>query len=423
MKFIADFHIHSKYSRATSSQSDIEHLAQWAEIKGIDVLGTGDFTHPLWFKELKQKLEPAQPGFFKLKPFVKKENDFLINNETRFVLSSEISCIYSKNGKVRKIHIVVLAPTFNDVEKINARLSLIGNLKADGRPILGIDTKLLFKMISEICPDCFFFPAHAWTPWFGIFGSKSGFDSLEECFEEYTKYIYAIETGLSSDPPMNWRLTSLDRITLVSNSDAHSPQKIGREANVFDTEFNYFSMIQAIKEKDPKKFLYTIEFFPQEGKYHFDGHRECHLSLSPQDSKKYNNICPRCGRPLTLGVLHRVEELADRPNNIIPDQAIPYKSLVGLKKILAEILNQGENTKRVEEKYFSLVRKYGNELKILEEVPIKELENESEILALAIKKMRQKDIYIEPGFDGVFGKVKIFSPKEKPQIRHQETLF
>ena len=306
MKFAADFHIHSKYSRATSPQMDLENLDKWAKIKGIKVLGTGDFTHPEWFKNLEEKLEPAEAGLFKL-----KNSD----SPTRFILTSEISCI-----------------SFKTAEKINTQLAKIGNLRADGRPILGLDAKELAKIVLDADKDCAVIPAHAWTPWFAIFGSKSGFDSVEECFEEYSKHIYAIETGLSSDPAMNWRLSQLDKVALISNSDAHSPHKIGREANVFDTEINYQSIFDAIKYKDPKKFLYTIEFFPEEGKYHYDGHRLCNLSLSPAESKKYNNICPRCAKPLVIGVLNRVEELADRPERFRPKNAIPFKSLIPLEE-------------------------------------------------------------------------------------------
>ena len=308
MKFAADFHIHSRYSRATSPSINLPNLDSWAKIKGIKVLGTGDFTHPGWFDEIKKELEPAESGLFKL-----KKQD----SKTRFILTSEISCIYSQGGRVRKIHIIVFAPSFKAVEKINLKLGEIGNLKSDGRPILGLNAKELVKIVLEADENCMVVPAHAWTPWFSVFGSKSGFDSLEECFGEYTKYIYAIETGLSSDPAMNWRLSQLDKITLISNSDSHSLAKIGREANVFDTELDYDAITEIIKNHDNKKFLYTIEFFPEEGKYHYDGHRDCNLSLKPEQSKKYNNICPRCGKPLVIGVLNRVEELADRPEGFI----------------------------------------------------------------------------------------------------------
>ena len=415
MRFIADLHLHSKYSRATSPQSDLEHYAEIAKQKGIQVVGTGDFTHPLWLQELKEKLEPAEPGLFKLKNS---------NNPTRFLLTSEISCIYSKTGKVRKIHILVFAPSIEIVEKINAQLSQIGNLKADGRPILGLDAKELVKIVLSASSEALVVPAHMWTPWFSVFGSKSGFDSLEECFEDYTKYIYAGETGLSSDPPMNWRVSNLDKITLVSNSDAHSPKKLGREANVFNTELSYYAIMQAIKDRDREKFLYTIEFYPQEGKYHYDGHRQCNISLSPQEAKKYNNLCPVCGKPLTLGVLHRVEDLADREEGFVLKDAIPYKSLVPLKEIIGEALGHSPETKEVERYYQTLIEKFDNEFNILLNVDEDSLRAAtlSEI-AQGIIKVRNGQVNIEPGYDGVFGRVKIFSETNPKQKIKQNTLF
>jgi len=786
MSFIADFHIHSRYSRATSFNADLENYAKWAKIKGIKVLGTGDFTHPKWFSELKEKLEPAEPGLFKLKNS---------EEETRFILTSEISCIYSKKGKVRKIHIIIFAPSFEIVEKINTRLSFIGNLTADGRPILGLDAKELAKIILNISEDCLIVPAHLYTPWFSLFGSKSGFDSIEECFEDYSKHIYAGETGLScydektevltnngwekfsqiqnndkictlnlnnnevgfqkplgkfvydykgkmyrlrtkridllvtpnhkllvtgcdfrrpprfflkkakflfnkskrfkkdgiwkgknvkhfilpavkmkwgceyysggfrikpakkipikpwlkffgfwlaegwasqwtdkkgnssyeirlcnrnnallfemkkilesfgynvywdkkinnairvrdyqlfhylkqfgkcfnkfapseikslskmlleiffeyyikgdghiygrsgkglyastssirlrddlqeialklgmsayykldkkkgtpfyspgykykriykqkndtwliyfirhnlhavipstikkykhteswidfngkvfslavpnqviyvrrngipvwcgnSDPPMSWRNSALDRITLISCSDAHSSSKIGREANVFDTELSYSAIIKAIKEKNPKEFLYTIEFFPEEGKYHFDGHRNCQINCSPSETKRYNGICPVCHRPLTIGVLNRVEELADRPNGFKPGNAIPFKSLVPLIEIIAEALNVGVTAKETERNYKNLIEKFNNEFNILLNVPISELEKESlPEIAEGIKRVREGKIKLIPGYDGVYGKIKIFSNQEEQKQFRQETLF
>jgi len=415
MKFIADFHIHSKYARATSPRMDIQNLDKWAKIKGIKVLGTGDFTHPNWFGELKDKLEPAESGLFKVKNAVQG---------TRFILSAEISCIYSKGGRVRKIHIVVLAPSFEAVEKINTHLDTIGNLASDGRPILGLDAKELTKIILNSSENCLIVPAHIWTPWFSLFGSKSGFDSIEECFEEYSKHIYAVETGLSSDPEMNWKLSALDKITLISNSDSHSPEKIGREANVFDTKLDYFSIIKAIKAKDPKKFLYTIEFFPQEGKYHYDGHRNCDISLSPKESKKYNNICPRCGKSLTIGVLNRVQELADRPESSRPKSAIPFKSLVPLREIIAEALGMTVNAKRVEKNYFDLIDKFDNEFKILLDAPLQELESILPLeIAEGITRVRNGNVFIEPGYDGVYGKVRIFSRGEQKSCSNQGVLL
>jgi len=786
MEFIADFHLHSKYSRATSPQMDLENLAKWAKIKGVKVLGTGDFTHPEWFNNLKEKLEPAEQGLFKL-----KNSD----SETRFILTTEISCIYSKGGKVRKIHIVIFAPDFKTVEKINTQLGWIGNLKSDGRPILGLDSKELAKIVLNISEDCLIVPAHLWTPYFGLLGSKSGFDSIEECFEDYSKYIYSIETGLScyddktevltnngwkklseiqktdeictlnlnnnkiefqkplgifaydykgkmyrlktkrvdlfvtpnhkllvsgcdfrkpprfflkeaeflfnkskrfkkdglwdgenekyfilpavkmkwgcqfrsggsriksakrisikawlkffgfwlaegwtnkwtdkrgnsdynvclsnqnntllsemksilesfgynvywdrkinniirvrdyqlfhylkqfgkcfnkfippeikslskelleiffeyyikgdghvhgrnkkglsttttsvrlrddlqeialkigmsayyklhkrkgtpfsspgqnykkiykqnedswtihfirknvhavlpstikkwkyieswvdfngkvfslavpnqviyvrrngipvwcgnSDPPMNWRLSALDKITLISNSDSHSAQKIGREANVFDTELSYSAVIEAIKKKDPQKFLYTIEFFPQEGKYHYDGHRLCGISLSPQESKKYNNLCPKCGKPLTIGVLNRVEQLSDRPENFKPENAIPFKSLVPLEQIIADVINRGVGTVQVDKEYRNLIRKFNSEFEVLLNAPREDLEKFTmPEIAEGIIRVREGKVSIEPGYDGVYGKIRIFSEGEQKELSKQRTLF
>jgi len=414
MKFIADLHIHSKYSRATSKDMDLEELDKWAKIKGIKVLGTGDFTHPEWLKNLKSKLEPAEPGLYKL-----KKND----QGTRFMLTTEISCIYSKNNKVRKIHILVFSPSFEICEKINTQLSWIGNLKSDGRPILGLDAKELAKIVVNTSEKCMIVLAHAWTPWFAIFGSKSGFDSIEECFEDYSKYIYAAETGLSSNPEMNWMVSSLDKITLISNSDAHSPKKIGREANVFDAELSYSAIIQAIKDKDPAKFLYTVEFFPEEGKYHYDGHRACDISLSPQESKKYNNICPVCGKPLTLGVLNRVEELADRSRGQKPEKVIPFKSLIPLEEIIADALGVGPATKSVAAEYDKLIKAY-TEFDVLLNVSKEELRRlVSNEIVEGIIRVRQGKVNLTPGYDGVYGKINIFSQGEQKKLSNQKTLL
>ena len=416
MKFVADFHIHSKYSRATSKDMDLDHLDKWAKIKGIKVLGTGDFTHPEWFESLKEELEPAEPGLFKLKN--KK-------SPTRFMLTSEISCIYSKNNRVRKIHIIVFAPSFEVVDKINAYLGWIGNLKSDGRPILGLDAKELAKIVLNISSDCLIVPAHLYTPWFSLFGSRSGFDSIEECFEDYSKYIYAGETGLSADPKMLWRMPDCRRIALISNSDAHSPAKLGREANVFDLPFlSYSSIITAIKTKDPQNFLYTVEFYPQEGKYHYDGHRNCSIVLSPKESKKYNNTCPVCGKPLTIGVLNRVEELADREEGFKPQGAIPFKSLVPLQEIIADALGVTPTVKKVNEEYKNLLKKFGSEFKILLDVSPQELQ--AAVLpeiAEGIVRVREGKVFIEPGYDGVYGKVSIFSKGEQKTLSKQTTLW
>ena len=430
MQFIADFHIHSKYSRATSKEMNLESLDKWAKIKGIDVLGTGDFTHPAWFKELKEKLEPAEAGLYKLKEkyakeFQKSGGDwFDSKKQTRFILTVEISQIYSKGGKVRRIHNLIFAPSLETAGEINRRLGMIGNLKSDGRPILGLDSKELAKIVFDVSENCFLVPAHAWTPWFSVFGSMSGFDSLEECFEEYAKYIYAIETGLSSDPAMNWRLSKLDNIALISNSDSHSAQKIGREANIFDAEMNYFSVLEAIKSKNPDKFLSTIEFFPEEGKYHYDGHRACGVSLEPEETKKYKNICPKCGRTLTIGVLNRIDHLADRPESGKPKRAIPFKNLIPLDEIIAEALDMGVKTKAVAAQYQKLIAALGTEFNVLLNAPIEEIKKAAPAhIAEGIRRVREGKVSISPGYDGEYGKIKIFSEKERKDMAKQKALW
>ncbi len=414
MFLVCDFHIHSKYSRATSKEMNLESLDIWAKKKGIDVIGCGDFTHPLWFKELKTKLVPAEPGLFKLKT----------DSKTRFILTAEISSIYSKGGKMRRVHNLVFMPSFEAVEKFNAQLSWSGNLVSDGRPILGLDSKEVLKIALNSSEDMLFVPAHAWTPWFSIFGSMSGFDSIEECFDEYANYIYAIETGLSSDPAMNWRWSKLDKITLISNSDSHSPERIGREANVFDCELDYYQIIKAIKERDIKKFLFTVEFFPEEGKYHYDGHRLCGVCFSPQESKKYNNICPKCKRPLTLGVMHRLDQLADNEMGRKPEGAIPFKNLVSLDKIIAESLRKTISAKVVKNIYEDAVRKFDNEFNILLNVNLKDIVDAlGAEIAEGIKRVREGRLFIKPGYDGEYGKIKIFGDLEQNISQIQKTLF
>ncbi|MGQ9472076.1 MAG: endonuclease Q family protein [Candidatus Aminicenantales bacterium] len=394
-----------------------DNLAFWAKAKGISLVASGDFTHPEWFFLTKQKLEPCGNGFFRLKSIKVPANGFLQNislspDDVHFILSTEISFIYSKQGKVRKIHLLVLAPDLETVEKINQRLSGLGNLRADGRPILGIDAKLFVKIVAEICPRCVIIPSHIWTPWFSLFGANSGFDSVEECFEEMTPFIFALETGLSSDPPMNWRLSSLDRYALVSNSDAHSLSRLGREANVFDTDFSYQGLVAALKTRDPRRFLYTIEFFPEEGKYHYDGHRKCSVVLSPRESRRTNNLCPRCGKKLTVGVLHRVEELADREPDQIPPNKIPFKNLIPLNEIIAEALGKTPECHGVWEIYFRFIHEFGNEQRILTEVPIQDLARlQPEKISIGVERMRKGLVHIEPGHDGFYGRISLFAPE------------
>ncbi|NWF53055.1 MAG: DNA helicase UvrD [Nitrospirae bacterium] len=423
MRFIADLHIHSKYSRATSSEMSIESIWKWAQLKGIKVIGTGDFTHPNWLHELKDKLEPLDNNLFKLKDNLQCNSIPLsCRSDVYFILTAEISSIYAKKGKTRKIHNILITPDFNTVKKINTFLSRIGNLSVDGRPILGLDAKQLLKIVLDLSPDSMVIPAHAWTPHFSIFGSESGFDSLEECFEELSHHIYSLETGLSSDPPMNWRLSKLDRITLLSNSDAHSPSKIGREANIFDTDISYDFITNAIKTK--KGFIGTIEFFPEEGKYHFDGHRACGVSLSPKETIKNNYICPVCGRKVTIGVMHRVEKLADRPYDYKLEAAPSYFSLIPLPEIIAEIMKVGVNTKTVETEYLKILSNLGNEFKVLMESSLSDIEKAGlNSLSEAILRVRTGKIHITPGFDGEYGKIRIFEEDERENVSEQRMLF
>ena len=423
--------IHSKYSRAVSPQMVLDNLDKWAKIKGINVLGTGDLTHPLWLKEIKQKLEPAEPGLFKLKKEYKVDSFGRLDGgvEPRFMLTGEISCIYSKGGKVRRVHHLYLVPDIATAEKINAKLSFIGNLKSDGRPILGLDSKKFLEICLEASPDVMVIPAHAWTPWFSIFGSKSGFDAIEECFDELSKYIYAVETGLSSDPAMNWRLSKLDNVALVSNSDSHSPTRIGREANVFNAELSYKGIVEAIKSRDLDKFLYTVEFFPEEGKYHYDGHRVCNVSFTPEETKKNNFLCPKCKRPLTVGVLARVEELADRASGFKPANMIPYKNVVPLDQVISDSmgLTVTSNTgwpRKVMEEYEKLVKKFGNEFSVLLEATEEDLKKGAlPEIAAGISKVRKGEVHIEAGYDGEYGKIKIFTAQERDMGSKQVQLL
>ncbi len=411
MKFIADFHVHSKYSRATSRDMEVDSLAKWAKLKGIGLLGTGDFTHPTYFAELKDKLKPLGNGLLILK---NKENP------VNFILTTEISNIYHQKDKLRKIHTMIFAPSFEVAEKISSKLSKFGKLTSDGRPIFTFPVKDLIKMILDASDKCLIVPAHAWTPWFSIFGANSGFDSIEECFGEDSKHIFCIETGLSSDPQMNWRVSKLDKICLISNSDAHSPGKIGREANVFDGELNYAEIMQAIKTKDKKKFLSTIEFFPEEGKYHFDGHRNCGVLFSPKESKRNKDICPVCRKKLTIGVMHRVEDLCDREEGYLPQNAIPAKHLIPLQEIIAEALGQGTDTKAVENEYQRLVGVFGSEFAILLDISLDDLsKSASPRIVEGIRRTREGSISIVPGYDGVFGKISIFG-EEKVERKEEK---
>jgi uncharacterized protein (TIGR00375 family) len=423
MPFIADFHIHSSYSRATSPDMLPESIWRWAQQKGLTVMGTGDFTHPKWFKELGEKLEPAGNGLFSLKKeYETHDVPPSCRGDVFFLLSVEISCIYSKNGRTRKVHCLLFVPDFATAAKINLALSRIGNLNADGRPILGLDAKELLKITLDASPEALFIPAHAWTPHFSVFGAVSGFDSMEECFEDLTPHICAIETGLSSDPPMNWRLSALDGITLISNSDAHSAPKIGREANRFDTPLGYTEIIQAIKTR--KGFLGTIEFFPEEGKYHFDGHRTCSVRLSPEETIRHDYLCPVCGKKLTIGVMHRVEKLADRGRGFKPPGAAAYRNLIPLPEIIAEAIKVGAASKAVTGEYMKLLTKLGNEFKILLDIPLDDIEQAgSPLIREAVARTRAGQVNIAPGYDGEYGRIKIFDEAERKTIKGQGRLL
>lgn len=405
MQQIADFHIHSRFSRACSRDLTIPNIEAMCRIKGIDIIGTGDFTFPAWFKEIKDNLEEVNnSGLFKLK--TAKDEKVL------FTLTSEVALIYKKYDKCRRIHIVIHAPSLEAVEELNADLDKDYNIRSDGRPILGMSVEELIEKCMAIDPRFLIYPAHIWTPWFAVFGSKSGFDSLHECFGEYTDHIFACETGLSSDPEMNWRLSALDKITLLSSSDAHSLSNLAREATVFDlTDRTYDEIYQAIKNKDTKKIKYTIEFYPEEGMYHYDGHRDCGVRMAPPETRKVKGLCPKCGRPVVVGVENRVEELANRPLGYVSKKFPGFKKLVGLEKIIAEALNvKSTKAKKVLLEYNSLIKNLGPELSILLDVPIVTIKKVAgEKIAEGVRRVRAGELSIEPGYDGEYGKVRIFS--------------
>ena len=394
MRYIADLHIHSPFSRATSKSSNLAGLAAWSAVKGIDVIGTGDFTHPGWFQQLRENLHPAEPGFFKLKqskiPQLFETFPATRADSCRFVLTAEISSIYKRHNRVRKIHTILFVPDFASAAKINARLAGIGNIESDGRPILGLDARDLLEIVLESAPDGFLVPAHIWTPWFSLFGSKSGFDSIDECFGDLSRHVFALETGLSSDPAMNRLVSALDRFTLISNSDCHSPGKLGREANLFTCGFNYFSMRDALKKPALGGFQGTIEFFPEEGKYHHDGHRKCGINLTPAETRKVGGVCPVCGKPLTIGVMHRVMELADREQPFFPANAPGSYSIIPLVEVLGEIFSRGPATKTVLQEYGKLVTLFDSEFNLLLNVPVDEIgARYSPLLGEAVDRIRR----------------------------------
>jgi len=441
MSLVADLHLHSKYSRAVSQEMVLPTMAKMAKIKGIDLLATGDFTHPLWFKELESQLEESSEGIYQVKSGQEAEG------LSRYILGTEISCIYSQGDKGRRIHLVVFAPSLGTVKKINEKMRQAGcNLLSDGRPIIGLSAIQLCELLFGVDERILVVPAHVWTPWFSLYGSKSGFDSIKECFGEFADRIWAIETGLSSDPAMNWRIKELDDRAIVSFSDAHSPAKLGRELTVFGNqssgkkEFSYADFAGALKREGKWGIAATVEFYPEEGKYHYTGHRNCGVVQSPEETKKKGATCHVCGRPLTVGVMHRVEELAGREIEEADLQVTqtkegvrmlrykdrpPYMMLVPLLEVLSEVLDSGVGTKTVQTEYDKLIAQFSSELQVLAKTPVEELERVSgPKLREAIEKVRKGDIFIDPGYDGVFGVVKIWGEKEKQNNQpEQASLF
>ncbi|MBF0203778.1 MAG: UvrD-helicase domain-containing protein [Desulfamplus sp.] len=446
MEFIADLHIHSHFSRATAKNLDLEHICKSAMLKGITVVGTGDFTHPGWFQELEENLEPAEDGLFRLKEdglfkletelktelnaaFTtelkpKIETDFCRNN-VRFILQCEISSIYKKDGRVRKNHNLIYFPDMASVKAFNEKLGRIGNITSDGRPILGLDCEKLLEIVLETSEDGFMIPAHIWTPWFSMFGSKSGFDSVEECFGSLAHHIFAVETGLSSDLPMNWRIENLDKMSFISCSDAHSPMFMGRNASCFNTSLSYSGIKDALKNSSSNgSYLGTIDMHPAEGKYHYDGHRKCNICFNPSETVRHEGICPVCDKPLTLGVLYRVQELASRPEGYIPENRHRYQTIIPLAELLSEICGTGTKTKKVDAYYRKALASLGSELDILLKKDLDEIDRAGiPLLAEAVKRMRSNKIFVTPGFDGEFGRVTVFAPEEKDRLRGDISIF
>lgn len=426
-ELIADLHVHSHYSRATSRDCTLPGLYRWGKIKGIHIIGTGDFTHPKWFKELREQLVGEESGLYRLQDElaegIDREVPPSVKNETiRFVPTVEISTIYSKNGQVRKLHQIIVMPDLETAAELNARLERIGNLHSDGRPILGLDSKELLRHVLEVAPEGLYVPAHIWTPWFAVFGSKSGFDTLTEAYEELTPQIRAIETGLSSDPAMNWRLKQLDGLAITSNSDAHSPQKLGREATVLKCEPTYKNLAGAIKTND-ERLVGTIEFFPEEGKYHYDGHRLCGVRFSPEETKEHKGICPKCGKPLTVGVDYRVSELADQPIGHEPKNAKRVEYIIPLIEVLAELEGKGPTSKATQARYWRIIHELGDEFSVLRAVPLPTIEAVDPLAALAIERLRRGDVVREPGYDGVFGTIKVFKDSAEAAASRQQLSF
>ena len=408
MKMITDLHIHSRFSMATSKEGTPENLDFWARKKGISLIGTGDFTHPVWREELKERLVSEGNGLYRLRDeYVKEDSRKFPGEGTRFVVSGEISSIYKKNGKTRKVHNVILLPSLEAADAMAQRLEKIGNIHSDGRPILGLDSHDLLEMMMDVCPEGILIPAHIWTPHFSVLGAKSGFDSVEECFEELAPYIHALETGLSSDPAMNWRISKLDRYQLVSNSDAHSPSKLGREANLLDIDCSYEGLYRAIQTGEGLEG--TVEFFPEEGKYHFDGHRKCGVSLSPVEAERLGGICPVCGKKLTMGVDHRVEQLADRAEGFVKKDGKKYESLVPLPEVISACMGYSTASKKVQGCFEQMIQTLGTEFDILRNVPSEDIKScAGERIAEGIENVRTGKVKRIPGYDGEYGKIQLF---------------
>lgn len=415
MPLYADLHVHSRFARATSRDGDLEHLALWAAKKGLAVIGTGDFTHPAWFGEIRDRLTPAAPGLFRLRPepeqWVARQWPAAGQRPVFFMLQTEIAVIYGKGGRVRKVHHCVYVPDLASAERLRARLSRIGKLDADGRPILGLDSRDLLEIVLEAGDGAFLIPAHIWTPWFAVLGSKSGFDSIEECYGDLAPHVFALETGLSSDPAMNRRLSQLDRFRLVSNSDAHSPSKLGREACVFDCAADYFALRRALETG--AGWGGTVEFFPEEGKYHLDGHRACGVCWTPEETRRHGGLCPVCGGAVTVGVMHRVEALADRPFGALSANDGSVRSLVPLAEILAETLGAGAAGRKTAAAYEQLLKTAGPELFVLEHAPLDDIRRAgSELLAEGVRRMREGRVIRKPGYDGEYGVIRLFRDGE-----------
>jgi len=426
MRFTADLHIHSKYARAVSPKTNLPELDRWADDKGITLMGTGDFTHPEYFKEITAQLTEAEQGLYKLKREYKLDTlKGFKSKKTRFILSSEVSSIYKRDGVTRRVHTLLFAPSISVAKKINEKLGERGNLKSDGRPILGLDVRDIAEMVLNINERVLIVPAHIWTPWFSMFGSRSGFNSIKECWGGYSRHIFAVETGLSSDPVMNWQVSELDNLALISNSDSHSLERIGREANIFNTELSYDGVVKVLKDNSPKNFIATIEYYPEEGRYYHDGHKSCGVSLDPRTTRSNRGICRVCKKPVVVGVLNRVQTLSDRRLDELKikevkigkvigkgiDGRVPFLNLVTLDSIIAEALGvKGVKTKAVTSIYKALIQEFDNELDILINIELQAVEKVAGArVGEALRRMRVNEMNITPGYDGEYGEVKIFS--------------